>query len=156
MTPEQKKQRYQRIIFQLQELLKATEDPISRMATVAALLYHKMGHYFWIGFYRLQDGQLLVGPYQGTLACQKLAKDTGACWACVNRNQTIIVPDVSQFPGHIACDSRSRSEIVIPVRNPRGQVTAVLDADSDKLDMYDEIDFEHLQMVANMIFGDRV
>lgn len=153
MTSEQKKERYQRIIIQLQDLLEATEDPISRMATIAALLYHKMGHFFWIGFYRLQDGQLLVGPYQGTLACQKLAKDTGVCWACVNGNETVLVPDVTQFPGHIACDSRSRSEIVIPVRDPKGEVAAVLDADSDKLDTYDAIDSEHLQIIADLIFA---
>jgi GAF domain-containing protein len=152
MTPEQKKHRYQRIIIQLQGLLAATEDPISRMATIAALLYHKMGHFFWFGFYRLQNGQLLVGPYQGTLACQKLTKDTGVCWACVNGNETVVVPDVSQFPGHIACDSRSRSEIAIPVRNPSGGVVAVLDADSDNPDTYDAIDAEHLQIVADMIF----
>ena len=151
MTSEQKKQRYQRIITQLQGLLKATDDPISRMATIAALLYHKMGHFFWIGFYRLQDGQLLVGPYQGMIACQKLAKDAGVCWACANSNDSIIVPDVEKFPGHIACDSRSKSEIVVPVRNPAGQVTAVLDADSDKLDMYDAIDAEYLQCIADLI-----
>jgi GAF domain-containing protein len=153
MTPEQKKQRYRRIIIQLSDLLKATDDPISRMATISALLYHKMGHFFWIGFYRLKDGQLLVGPYQGTLACQKLAKDTGVCWACVNRNETVIVPDVEQFPGHIACDSRSKSEIVLPVRNPSGQVIAVLDADSDKLNMYDKADSEYLQVITDMVFA---
>ena len=153
MTPEQKKQRYQRIIVQLQDLLNATDDPISRMATVSALLYHKMRHFFWIGFYRLRDGQLLVGPYQGTVACQTLAKDTGVCWACVNRNKTILVPDVSQFPGHIACDSRSKSEVVIPVRNAAGQVVAVLDADSDELDTYDAVDVDGLQTIADLIYN---
>ena len=151
MTPEQKKQRYQRLTVQLQELFAKPGDPLSRMATAAALLYHKMGHFFWIGFYRLQEGQLLVGPYQGTVACQALQKDTGVCWACANRNEAVIVPDVSRFPGHIACDSRSKSEIVVPVRNSSGQVIAVLDADSDKLDMYDAIDAKYLQCIADMV-----
>lgn len=153
MTPEQKKQRYQRMIAQLQDLLSKTDDPISRMATVSALLYHKMRHFFWIGFYRLQDGQLLVGPYQGTVACQTLQKDTGVCWACVNREEAILVPDVENFPGHIACDSRSKSEIVIPVRNADGKVMAVLDVDSDTLDRYDSIDAEYLQAVADLIYN---
>ena len=152
MTPQQKQSRYERIITQLHNLLKATDDPISRMATIASLLNHKMGHFFWIGFYRRIDGQLLVGPYQGTIACQNLAKNTGVCWACANRNEPVIVPDVEQFPGHIACDSRSRSEVVVPVRNAAGEVMAVLDADSDKLNMYDEIDAEYLLKIADMIY----
>jgi GAF domain-containing protein len=153
MNQMQKQKRYGRIINQLGELLGATEDPVSRMATVSSLLYHKMGHYFWIGFYRLIDGQLLVGPYQGAIACQKLQKDTGVCWACVNQKKPIVASDVEKFPGHIACDARSKSEIVIPVRNSEGAVVAVLDADSDKLDSYDDIDQVGLQAVADMIYG---
>lgn len=152
MTPTQKQQRYERLIRQLRQLLTATDDPISRMATIASLLYHKMDHFFWIGFYRLIDDQLLVGPYQGMIACQNLQKDTGVCWACVRDNKTIIVPDVHQFPGHIACDSRSKSEIVIPVRNADGAVTAVLDADSDQLDRYDETDAHGLEQIAALIY----
>ena len=152
-TPEQKHQRYQRLILQLQDLLKTTDDPISRMATVAALLYHKMDHFFWIGFYRLQDDQLLVGPYQGAVACQTLQKDVGVCWACVKHNETILVPDVTQFPGHIACDTRSKSEIVIPVRNPQGHICAVLDADSDTLNRYDETDAACLQKIASLVLA---
>ena len=152
MTPEQKQQRYQRVLTQLKDLLNATDDPVSRMATISALLYHKMRHFFWIGFYRLIDGQLLVGPYQGTIACQNLQKDTGVCWACANGNETIIVPDVNRFPGHIACDSRSQSEIVIPVRDTSGKVVAVLDADSDKLNTYDDLDAEALQRIADLIY----
>lgn len=153
MNQMQKQKRYDRIIGQLGQLLEATDDPVSRMATVSSLLYHKMGHFFWIGFYRLIDGQLLVGPYQGTIACQKLQKDTGVCWACVIQEKPIVVDDVEKFPGHIACDARSRSEIVIPVRNAEGAVVAVLDADSDKLDSYDDIDQVNLQAVADIIYG---
>ena len=153
MNSQQKQKRYERLILQLQDLLKATDDPVSRMATIASLLYHKMGHFFWIGFYRVIDGQLLVGPYQGMIACQNLQKDTGVCWACANKNEAIIVPDVSQFPGHIACDSRSQSELVVPVRNADGDVIAVLDADSDKRNTYDEIDADALLQIADLIYN---
>ena len=153
MNQAQKQKRYDRIIGQLRGLLEATDDPISRMATVSSLLQNKMGHFFWIGFYRLIDDQLLVGPYQGAIACQRLQKDTGVCWACVNQEKPIIIGNVEKFPGHIACDARSKSEIVIPVRNAGGVVVAVLDADSDKLDSYDDIDQVNLQAVADMIYG---
>ena len=94
----------------------------TRMATTAALLYHKFEHYFWCGFYRLADGDLLVGPYQGPLACQVLARGRGVCWEAVRRGETLIVPDVRLFPGHIACDARSLSEIVVPLRDASGAI----------------------------------
>jgi L-methionine (R)-S-oxide reductase len=152
MTEPEKANRYHRQITQLKSLLAVTPDPVSRMATITALLYHKMGHFKWIGFYRLTDGELLVGPYQGMLACQKLTKDTGVCWTAANQNQTIIVPDVKQFAGHIACDPKSQSEIAIPVRNKMGKVAAVLDADSDKLNAFDATDAQYLEIIAGMIY----
>jgi L-methionine (R)-S-oxide reductase len=112
-----------------------------------------MGHFFWLGFYRLIDGELLVGPYQGSIACQKLQKDTGVCWACLNQEKSIIVSDVENFPGHIACDARSKSEVVIPVRDKDGAIVAIFDADSDKLNAYDEIDETNLQAIADMIYA---
>jgi GAF domain-containing protein len=124
---------------------------ISRMATVAAVLHHKMDRFFWTGFYLLNDGKLLVGPYQGPVACQVLAKDTGVCWSGINKEKTIIVPDVEQFPGHIACDSRSRSEIVVPVRNKHGQIIAVLDVDSKHLDQFDKTDAAGLERIVGLI-----
>lgn len=152
MTPEQKHGRYQRVYEQLCELLKVTDDPVTRMATASALLYHKMGHYLWIGFYRLINDKLLVGPYQGMIACQDLRKDTGVCWACVHRNESICVPDVSQFEGHIACDGRSRSELVTPVRRD-GRILGVLDADSDRLSAFDETDADFLEKIADLIYA---
>lgn len=152
LQAQQKAGRYERLLNQLADLYQITPDPISRMATAAALLYHKMGHFYWVGFYRLVDGQLLVGPYQGTLACQKLKTNTGVCWAGVNQNQPIIVPDVHQFPGHIACDPKSRSEIVIPVRNEQGLVQAVLDGDSDQPAAFDAMDADYLGRLSQMIF----
>lgn len=151
MDIKKKAARYQRIITQLESLLSKTPDDIARMATVCALLHAKFDYYFWCGFYRIKDGQLTVGPYQGPLACQILTKDKGVCWAAVNQNKTLIVPDVHQFPGHIACDSRSNSEIVVPLRNKDGQVTAVLDVDSKDFNAFDETDALFLEKIVSLI-----
>jgi L-methionine (R)-S-oxide reductase len=151
MDNGQKTARYQRIHGQLAALLGKSQDPVARMATVAALLYHKFDHYFFCGFYRLVDGDLVVGPYQGPLACQVLARGRGVCWAAVERGETVIVPDVHQFPGHIACDSRSLSEIVVPVRDKDGAIIAVLDVDSDKPDQFDQADAEGLQAIVELL-----
>ena len=148
---DKKKGRYERIHQQLKELLTATDNRISRMATIAAVLHHKMDGYFWTGFYLLSNGNLFVGPYQGPVACQVLAKDTGVCWTGINQGKTIIVPDVEQFPGHIACDSRSRSEIVVPVRNKEGLIIAVLDVDSKHLEQFDETDAAGLEKIVGLI-----
>ena len=148
---DKKKGRYERIHQQLKELLTATDNKISRMATIAAVLHHKMDGYFWTGFYLLSNGNLFVGPYQGPVACQVLAKDTGVCWTGINQGKTIIVPDVEQFPGHIACDSRSRSEIVVPVRNKEGLIIAVLDVDSKHLEQFDETDAAGLEKIIGLI-----
>jgi L-methionine (R)-S-oxide reductase len=144
--------RYERIIEQLIRLLTATTDPIARMATMAALLHHKNPHYFWTGFYRLQDGKLVVGPYQGPLACSILPEPNGICWACVRRGESVVVPDVHAFPGHVACDERSKSEIVVPVRNAEGRVVGVLDVDSDRLNAFGNVDQEALERIAAMVF----
>jgi GAF domain-containing protein len=144
-------QRYSRIYEQLEELLTATKNPTSRMATVCALLHHKMPHFFWTGFYLLTRGALEVGPYQGPLACQVLEKDRGVCWAGIKRKKALIVPDVHAFPDHIACDSRSNSEIVIPLLNTQGEVWAVLDVDSRELDAFSTIDEEWLKKIVALI-----
>jgi len=151
MSSQKKKERYGRIYDQLAGLLKKTPDPTARMATVAALLYHKMDHFDWCGFYRLAGGELVVGPYQGPLACQVLEKGKGVCWAAVLRRETIVVPDVEKFPGHIACDARSRSEIVVPLLNPANEVWAVCDVDSRALDAFDDIDAEGLRRIVSLI-----
>jgi L-methionine (R)-S-oxide reductase len=115
MEPQKKKARYQRIYSQLQDLLTKSDDPDARMATIVAVLHHKMESFFWTGFYCLKNGELIVKTYQGPVACQVLEKDTGVCWAGINQEKSIIVPDVHFFPGHITCDSRSQSEIVVPL-----------------------------------------
>lgn len=151
LNKENLKKRYQRIYNQLQELLVKTENRIARMATVSALLHAKMPQYFWTGFYILLDGELIVGPYQGPLACQVLEKKKGVCWAGIEGKKTIIVPDVHKYPGHIDCDSRSNSEIVVPLFNKQGQVWGVLDVDSRKFKTFSEVDKEWLEKIARLI-----
>jgi GAF domain-containing protein len=151
MDKGQKLARYERICGQLAGLLGRTADTQARMATVTALLYHKFDHYFWYGFYRLVDRDLVVGPYQGPLACQVLARGRGVCWAAVTGGETVIVPDVRRFAGHIACDARSLSEIVVPVRDAGGAIVAVLDVAGDKPEQFDEEDRQGLETIVALL-----
>ncbi|MFW6128980.1 MAG: GAF domain-containing protein [Candidatus Aminicenantaceae bacterium] len=143
--------RYERIYFQLKELVKQTDDVIAHMATIVAVLHNKMPKYFWTGFYCLHKKKLIVGPYQGSLACQILEKDKGVCWECINRKNPIIVPDVHQFEGHIACDSRTNSEIVIPLFDKKDDVWAVLDIDSVKFNAFSEVDRDWLKEIVKLV-----
>lgn len=152
MDASKKRKRYQRIYTQIAGLIKDCNNPISNMATINAILFHKFDYYFWCGFYQLTDGKLLVGPYQGSLACINLKKDTGVCWAGVNQGKAIIVKDVNEFDGHIACDGRSNSEIVVPVRNRNDKVVAVMDIDSSALNSFDEVDAEELEKIVALIY----
>lgn len=151
MDASKKEGRYQRIISQLGGLLTKTNDPVARMATVAAVLSHKLDYFFWCGFYMVNGDKLIVGPYQGPVACQVL-QGTGVCLAAVKQKQSIVVPDVHKFPGHIACDSRSNSEIVVPVRDHEGNILAVLDVDSASFNSFDEIDRVHLEIITAFIY----
>lgn len=145
---------YARIYDQLQDLLNKSRDPVARMATIAALLHHKMSHYFWTGFYILKGGRLVVGPYQGPVACQELEGPGGVCWAGVQRKETVIVPDVHRFPGHIACDSRSNSEIVVPIIPDGSRIWGVLDVDSQRLDAFSDIDAVWLEKIIRLLSRD--
>ena len=151
-TATKKDERYQRVFKQLTELLIKTDDVISRMATVSAVLHHKMDGFFWTGFYLLKHGKLLVGPYQGPVACQELKTNTGVCWAGINEGKTIVVPDVHKFPGHIACDGRSNSEIVVPLRKHDGHIIGVLDIDSREFSQFDETDAKNLERIVSLIY----
>ena len=122
------------------------------MSTIIAVLQHKMDAFFWTGFYFLVDGKLQVGPYQGSLACIDLAKDTGVCWAAVNQKEVLIVPDVEAFPGHIACDSRSASEIVVPLYNEQNELCGVMDVDSRELNSFDETDAFWLEKISKLVY----
>lgn len=152
METFKKQGRYMRMQVQLTGLLTKTNDPVARMATISAILYNKMDYFFWCGFYRVQDELLIVGPYQGPAACQVL-EGRGVCLSAVQRGETVIVPDVEKFPGHIACDSRAKSEIVIPVRDTSGQVVAVLDIDSKEVDSFDETDRAYLEKIVEQVFN---
>lgn len=152
MDNKKKQGRYERIYTQLKELLVKTDDPSARMSSIIAVLHHKMDYFFWTGYYFLKNEKLIVGQYQGPVACQELAKNTGVCWAGINEQKAIIVPDVEKFPGHIACDSRSKSEIVIPVKDIRGNIIGVLDVDSNEYNQFNEVDEEYLTKILNLIY----
>lgn len=144
--------RYRRLYSQLRELLPKSQDGIAHMATVAALLHHKIPHYFWTGFYLLKAGRLVVGPYQGPVACQVLEGPEGVCWAGVRRRETVVVPDVHLFPGHVACDSRSRSEIVVPLFDAKkDRVWGVLDVDSREPDAFSQLDALWLEKITGLL-----
>ncbi len=151
LDPKSLAKRYERIYRQLEELLQKTENRIARMATIASILQHKLPHYFWTGFYIHTDNDLIVGPYQGPLACQVLEREKGVCWASFLNKKTIIVPDVHKFPGHIACDSRSKSEIVVPLLDQKGHAWGVLDVDSKMLNAFSPVDQHWLEKIVTLI-----
>ena len=146
MTKEEK---YILLVKQCRALLDGENDEVARMANVAALIHETMG-FWWTGFYRVQGEELVLGPFQGPVACSRIAFGRGVCGTAWKEGRTIIVPDVEQFPGHIACSSASRSEIVVPVRND-GMIVAVLDIDSRELNTFDEIDQLYLEQIVTIL-----
>lgn len=147
-----KADQYLRIIRQIESLIYSYNNMIARMATINAILYHKKQDFFWVGFYLLSNDVLSVGPYQGPLACLELEKDKGVCWTCIRQKSVIIIPDVKVFPGHIACDPRSKSEIALPLIDKNGSVTGVLDIDSRKTDFFDDTDAKYLEKIVSLIY----
>jgi GAF domain-containing protein len=134
-------------------LLQGIDDEIAGMATIASVLHHGFG-FLWTGFYRrVEEGTLRVGPYQGTVGCLDIAIGRGVCGTAAAERRTVIVPDVREFPGHIACDARSLSEIVVPVFDPRGRVIAVLDVDSASVDTFDADDQTGLERIVKRFAG---
>ena len=148
--------RYARLSEEIDAVLEGEENHVARMATVAAMLSAEFDAFFWTGFYCAdpnRDRELVVGPYQGTLGCLRIAYGRGVCGVAAERRETLIVPDVDAFPGHIACDSRSKSEIVVPVVDPAGRLIAVLDVDSTDLAAFDEDDAAGLETILRRVFG---
>ena len=135
---------------QLAALLEGECDPIAKMANVAAVLHESFG-FWWTGFYRVAGNELILGPFQGPVACMHIPFGKGVCGTAWARGETVVVPDVETFPGHIACSSASRSEIVVPVFGPDGSVTAVLDIDSDRLATFDEEDKVGLEKIVRLL-----
>jgi L-methionine (R)-S-oxide reductase len=141
---------YEEIVPQIDALIAGETDIIANLANVAAVLKQAFG-FFWVGFYLVKDGQLVLGPFQGPLACTRIKFGDGVCGHAVITRETVIVDDVDQFPGHIACSSESRSEIVVPVLLPSGGVFGVLDVDSDSLADFSEADSDGLGKIARLI-----
>jgi L-methionine (R)-S-oxide reductase len=151
-----KKVRYARLADEIDSVLEGEGDRVACMATVAALLSAEFETFFWTGFYCVDPGrrrELVIGPYQGSLGCLRIAYGRGVCGKAADRRETLIVPDVDDFPGHIACDSRSRSEIVVPVIDATGNLIAVLDVDSTDLATFDEDDAAGLETILHRVFG---
>ena len=148
---EPKDHAYAELYAHSKAALEGIDDPIAMMSTLSSLIHHSMGH-LWTGFYRVvEPAKLLrVGPYQGSLGCLEIRFGQGVCGAAAQRGETIIVPDVENFPGHITCDSQARSEIVVPIRNARGELVAVLDVDSSELDTFNDVDKAGLEKIATI------
>lgn len=144
-----KTEQYESLIPQIKALLDGEPDLIANLANVAGALKEQFG-WFWVGFYIVKNNELVLGPFQGPVACTRIQKGRGVCGTSWQKAETIIVPDVEKFPGHIACSSLSKSEIVVPViRN--GEVVAVLDADSSEYDQFDTADQRFLQLIVDLI-----
>ena len=142
-----KTEKYETILPQIKALIEGEEDTVANLANIVAALKEQFG-WFWVGFYLVKKDELVLGPFQGPVACTRIRKGRGVCGAAWQKAQTIIVPDVEAFPGHIACSSLSKSEIVVPViRN--NEVIAVLDVDSELLDQFDETDQQYLEQLLS-------
>ena len=145
---DSKKELYENLLPQIKSLIEGEDDIIANMANVAACLKDTF-NFWWVGFYRVVGDELVLGPFQGPLACTRIRKGKGVCGTAWQNAQTVIVPDVDAFPGHIACSSLTKSEIVVPIIN-KGVVTAVLDIDSEKADNFDDTDKFYLEKIAGL------
>lgn len=150
---EPKDRAYAQLHAYFLQLMAGIDDDVAGMATLSALLHHALG-FLWTGFYRtVSPTQLVVGPYQGSLGCLEIAVGRGVCGTSAAERRTVVVPDVSRFPGHITCDARSRSEIVVPVLNASGELIAVLDIDSERTGTFDEQDAAGLERIVRWFAG---
>jgi L-methionine (R)-S-oxide reductase len=144
-----KSEKYQHLIPQLSALLSGEKDLVANLANATAVLKETFG-FFWVGFYMVKGNELVLGPFQGTLACTRIQKGKGVCGQSWERDAVLVVPDVEAFPGHIACSSLSKSEIVVPIKKDNN-IVAVLDVDSDRLADFDEIDEQYLTQICSWI-----
>ena len=144
-----KAEKYQTLLPQIKSLIEGENDLIANLANVSAALKETFG-FFWVGFYLVKEDELVLGPFQGPIACTRIRLGKGVCGTAWKEGRTLIVPDVEQFPGHIACSSDSKSEIVVPVLQ-QGEVIGVLDIDSNELDSFDTIDARYLEEICTYI-----
>mgnify|MGYP003109864057 FL=1 len=146
-----KAEKYESLIPQIEALVTGEPDQIANLANIASALKYGMG-FFWVGFYLVKEDELVLGPFQGPIACTRIRKGKGVCGTSWEKAQTILVPNVDEFPGHIACSSASKSEIVLPaIKN--GEVSLILDVDSDQLNDFDEVDQVHLEKLMRIVEG---
>jgi GAF domain-containing protein len=145
-----RKEVYEALLPQINSLIETESDLTANLANIAAALKEAFG-FFWVGFYVAKEGQLVLGPFQGPIACTRIPFHKGVCGASYSQQKTIIVPDVDQFPGHIACASASKSEIVLPIFHRNGTVAMVLDVDSDQLNDFSETDAKGLQSILTLL-----
>ena len=145
-----KQERYEELLPQVVAMIEGETNAVGVMANVTAALHVAFG-WWWTGFYTVNDNQLELAPFQGPVACYRIKRGRGVCGTAWERDETVIVPDVEQFPGHIACSSLSRSEIVVPVHNSEGSVVAVLDIDSRELNTFDETDKTYLEKLVKSL-----
>ncbi|HTF02981.1 MAG TPA: GAF domain-containing protein [Bacteroidia bacterium] len=150
ITGHSKAEKYVSLFPQLKALCEGEPDMTANLANISAALKQAFG-FFWVGFYIVRKNELVLGPFQGPVACTRIASGRGVCGTAWKEKKSIVVPDVEQFPGHIACSSDSKSEIVVPVFNSAGMVTMVLDVDSDVLNAFDETDEKHLVEICTWI-----
>ena len=148
-TSANKDEQYQSLIPQIEALLYGEPDLVANLANIAAALKEQF-KWFWVGFYLVKQNELVLGPFQGPVACTRIAKGRGVCGSAWQQAETLIVPDVDKFPGHIACSSLSRSEIVLPLFH-NNDVVGVLDVDGSELNEFDEIDAKYLTQIVNLI-----
>ncbi len=144
-----KEEEYQSLLPQIKGLLTGETDLVANMANVVAALKEQFG-WFWVGFYLVKNNELVLAPFQGPVACTRIQKGRGVCGTSWEKAETLIVPDVEKFPGHIACSSLSKSEIVVPVKK-NGEVFAVLDVDSEAYNFFDDTDKKHLEEIVQLI-----
>lgn len=144
--------KYNELIARLEPMIEGETNAVSVMANTTALLAELMGErFFWTGFYTVEGDRLELGPFQGAVACYRIMHGRGVCGTAWAQGKTIVVPDVEEFPGHIACSSLSRSEIVVPVKDANGIVQSVIDIDSRELNAFDDVDAKHLEQVAQIV-----
>lgn len=146
-----KREKYQLLLEQIKSLISNENDIIANMSNIAAAI-HETFHFWWTGFYRVIGDELVLGPFQGPIACTRIAYGRGVCGSSWKEEKTLVVKDVHEFPGHIACSSASKSEIVVPIFK-EGKVVAVLDIDSEHLATFDETDRECLEEIVSVIYG---
>ena len=139
------------VLPQIESVVNGESDMVANMANIAAILHETFG-FWWTGFYRVEGKELILGPFQGPVACMHIPFGRGVCGSAWKQRTTLVVPDVEKFPGHIACSSLSRSEIVVPVFSPDGEIVAVLDIDSKELCTFDEIYRQHLETICQFLF----